>query len=486
MDCTAACVRWWAASTSSMSKKKETLPAISPLQHRLATGTVLPYRWEGHPYQERVHARAFGTDGLPPQLRIIQVWSRRLGKDRTDMELAAVASQRRVMNIWHLFPLHKQARVAIWNGVDPASGLRFIDQSFPPDMIARRSDAQMMLEFCNGSTYQLLGSDAYNSVIGSNPGLVLFSEFALSDPLAWTYISPILRANGGIGVFNSTYRGRNHFYKLVQAAKADPEWFVSEENVETAKKRDGSFMFPRSEAEKELLHMNVLRWREEYLNEPRLGLEGAYLAFPLSVAEVQERVCLAPMFEADAPVGCAWGWAHSHHVWCILFQRSDDWVYIIGARHWESVDPAEAMIELEGVLPYTIDCHVLPSTSTNGVPGETLEERFELSRSRNVHTCEDGELHAGIGMVRRLMPGLLFGNEPGVKEFNDTLAEFRPTSVPAEEGSNPIAPRPVNDGGAVAAHALMTLAEFRAAGEPLRREAGALDWSRRNMRRKLA
>lgn len=453
---------------------------------KLPTGTMLPARWSPYPYQAEVLERYFGSDGKPAQQRIVQVWSRRLGKDRTDMELASVASQLRVMNIWHLFPLHKQARVAIWNGVDPESGQRFIDQSFPPDMIARRSDAQMMLEFINGSTYQLLGSDAYNSVIGSNPGLVLFSEFALSDPLAWSYISPIIRKNNGGAIFNSTYRGRNHFHKLVESVKRDPEWFVSFQNVETAKRGDGSFVFPRAEAERELLHMNVLRWREEYLNEPRLGLEGAYLAFPLSVAEVQDRMMTATYAEPDAPFGCAWAWAHSHHVWAILFQRCDNWCYIVGARHWEFADPAECMRELEGALPFDIACHVLPPSATEGVSGQTLEEQFETARLGNVHLCEPGELHAGIGMIRRLMPGLLFGSEVGVKELADTLAEFRPASVPAEEGTTPTAPRPVQDSGSVAAAAMMSLAEFIASGEPLSRETCALDWSKRNLRRQLA
>jgi hypothetical protein len=454
--------------------------------HKLQTGTVLPFAWQPHPYQEPVLSRYFGTDGKPAQQRIIQVWSRRLGKDRTDMELAAVASQRRVMNIWHLFPLHKQARVAIWNGIDPATGQRFIDQTFPPEMITRRSDAQMMLEFCNGSTYQLLGSDAYNSVLGSNPGLALFSEFALSDPLAWSYISPILRANNGGAVFNSTFRGRNHFYKLVEAAKHDPEWFVSFETVETAKKADGSFMFPRAEAEKELLHMNVLRWREEYLNEPRLGLEGAYLAFPISVAAVQDRMYIAPMLDAASPVGCAWGFAHSHHVWAVLFQRCDDWVYIVGAKHWEFVEEADAMSELEGSLPFDISCHVLPDSATEGVAGETIEDRFELSKSKHTYVCEGGEVHAGIGMLRRLLPGVLFGSEQGVKDFGEALAEFRPSSVQHEEGSSPTAPRPVNDSGAVAAQAFMGLAEFKAGGDPLRRDSCALDWHKRNVRRRFA
>jgi hypothetical protein len=197
-------------------------------------------------------------------------------------------------------------------------------------------------------------------------------------------------------------------------------------------------------------------------------------------------MCAAAYLEQAEPVGCAWAWAHSHHVWCVIFQRCENWVYIVGARHWEFADPAECMREVEASQPYDIGCHVLPPSASEGVSGETLEEKFEESRLGYVHLCEDGELHAGIGMIRRLLPGVLFGTEPGVKEFSDALAEFRPGSVQSEEGTTPTAPRPVQDSGSVAAQAMMMVAEFVSSGEPLHREACALDWSARNMRRRLA
>jgi hypothetical protein len=404
------------------------------------------------------------------------------------MELAALASQKRIMNIWHLFPLQKQCRVAIWNGIDPVSGHRFLDQTFPPEMVIRRSDAQMMLEFTNGSTYQMLGSDSYESVIGSNPGLVIFSEYEQSDPLAWTYIAPIIRANNGGAVFISTYRGRNHHYNLVENVRHDPEWYVSFENVDTAHKPDGSFVFPRKEAEKELIHMkgDAARWREEYLNEPRLGLEGAYLSFLLSVAEVQERVCIAQLRDSNAPVGCAWAWAHSHHVWCILFQISEHWVSIVGAQHWEFRDPFDAMTQLERALPFKIDAHLLPHVAADGVPGETLEEQFETGRADNIYVGSDTKTHAGIGMVRRLLPGVLFGSEEGTRDLFDALTEFRSGGARIDEDSLAVAVNPVNDSGAVAAAAMMLVAEFKASGEKIEREPCGLDWHRRNIRRRLA
>jgi len=457
---------------------------MTKIAHKLESGTMLPFAWDPYPYQQHALERYFGEDGKPAQTRQIHVWSRRLGKDRYSMELAALASQRRVMNIWHLFPMHKQARVAIWNGVDPVSGARFLDQTFPLDMIARRSDAQMMLEFCNGSTYQMLGSDAYNSVVGSNPGLVIFSEYALSDPMSWTYISPIIRQNGGGAVFISTYRGKNHHFRLAEQVKADPEWLVTFENVDTAKKADGTAVYPRAAAEKELVHMDKARWKEEFLNIPCIALEGAYFARELGEADEKGRTALAALTKHGSPVGAAWGWAHSHHVWCVLFQLDGEQVNIIGAMHWQFTDPYAAMIELEGSVPDGVHLHVLPAVASEGVPGETLEEHFEECASKHVYVAQAIDLHAGIDTVRRLLPKVHFA--AAASEYFDALTEFRSGGARIDEDRLAVATRPVNDSGSVAAAAMMLVADFKASGEPIAREACELDWTQRNIRRQLA
>jgi phage terminase large subunit len=83
----------------------------------------------------------------------------------------------------------------------------------------------MFIEFDNGSTWQVVGSDNYNSLVGSPPVGVVFSEWALAKPDAWTYMRPILAENGGWALFIWTPRGRNHA-TMAFDARADPNWFT--------------------------------------------------------------------------------------------------------------------------------------------------------------------------------------------------------------------------------------------------------------------
>ena len=64
-------------------------------------------------------------------------------------------------------------------------------------------------EFCE-LIWQMAGSDNFDSLVGSNPVGVVFSEWALSHPDAWEYLRPILVENDGWALFIYTPRGRNH------------------------------------------------------------------------------------------------------------------------------------------------------------------------------------------------------------------------------------------------------------------------------------
>ncbi len=111
-----------------------------------------------------------------------------------------------------------------------------IDQAFPEAIRANWRDNDMFIRLKIGSTWQVVGSDNFQSLIGSPPILVVFSEFAYANPVAWQKISPILMNNGGIAAFISTPCGRNHFHGLYEYAKS-PEgreagWFAELQTVE--------------------------------------------------------------------------------------------------------------------------------------------------------------------------------------------------------------------------------------------------------------
>ena len=88
----------------------------------------------------------------------------------------------------------------------------------------------MFIRFKNGSTWALVGSDNYDSLVGTPPVGIVFSEFALANPNAWGYLRPILANNGGWAMFVSTPRGKNHLYTLHNHAKDSEDWFAESLN----------------------------------------------------------------------------------------------------------------------------------------------------------------------------------------------------------------------------------------------------------------
>ena len=136
--------------------------------------------------------------------RALAVWHRRAGKDDVLLNRAAVASFERVGNRWHCLPEFEQARRAIWDAVNPHSGFKRIDEAFPKDLRKRTDNQSMFIEFKNGSTWQLIGSDRYNATVGATPVEITYSEFALSNPSAWAYHKPMLEENDGVASFITT------------------------------------------------------------------------------------------------------------------------------------------------------------------------------------------------------------------------------------------------------------------------------------------
>ena len=177
--------------------------------------------WHPRHYQRKLWAY-LGNGGK----RAVCVWHRRAGKDENCLHWAAVAAHQRIGNYWHMLPEAAQARKAIWTAINPHTGKLRIDEAFPLELRESTHQQEMMIKLKCGSTWQVVGSDNYNSLVGSPPIGVVFSEFSIANPLAWAYLRPILRENGGWALFIYTSRGRNHGATMYFGAKKDPKWFA--------------------------------------------------------------------------------------------------------------------------------------------------------------------------------------------------------------------------------------------------------------------
>lgn len=151
---------------------------------------------------------------------------RRWGKDEIALHSSAVAAHQRIGTYWHMLPEAAQARKAIWDAINPRTGKRRIDEAFPLNLRKTTREQEMFIALKCGSTWQVVGSDNYNSLVGSPPIHVTFSEWALAKPDAWQYIRPILRENKGKAIFIWTPRGRNHATRAFEARAQDSAWFT--------------------------------------------------------------------------------------------------------------------------------------------------------------------------------------------------------------------------------------------------------------------
>jgi phage terminase large subunit len=180
-----------------------------------------PVDWDARPDQSRLW-RYLVKGGK----RAVEVAHRRWGKDDVALHWTCCAAMERVGNYWHMLPEYGQARKVIWTAVNPRTGQKRIDESFPKWIRKNTKEQEMSIEFLNGSLWQLVGSDNFNSLVGSPPIGIVFSEWAIANPLAWAYLSPILEENGGWALFIYTSRGNNHGRTMLTQAQATDGWFA--------------------------------------------------------------------------------------------------------------------------------------------------------------------------------------------------------------------------------------------------------------------
>lgn len=157
--------------------------------------------------------------------RACWVVHRRSGKTKTVLNLAIKKAFERVGAYYHCFPEYGQGRKIVWDGIDK-DGNKFLDH-IPMGIRESTNNSEMKIKLINGSLYQIIGADNYDSLVGPNPVGIILDEWAVSDryPQAWDYFRPILVENGGWAAFPFTPRGRNHGWNLYQMALSNPNWF---------------------------------------------------------------------------------------------------------------------------------------------------------------------------------------------------------------------------------------------------------------------
>ena len=288
----------------------------------MAKQIIVPYDFTPRLYQiPMLTARELGYK------REVYILHRRAGKDLTAINDLARAVLKRVGIYYYLFPTFAQAKKVVWDGMTK-EGRKFTDY-FHPDSVRRTHGTEMKIEFINGSIMQLIGTDNFDAIRGTNCIGATFSEYALQDPRAWETIEPVLLENGGWAKFLYTPNGKNHGYDLYESAKKDDEWFTMLRTIAQTRKLDGDPVITVAQIDK-LRARGVSEEfiQQEYYCSFRMGTEGAYYAKLMELARDEGRIRRVS-YDRALPVHTAWDIGVGDFCCIVFFQKVFNEYHII-------------------------------------------------------------------------------------------------------------------------------------------------------------
>lgn len=397
-------------------------------------------------------------------LRAVCVWHRRAGKDLTHLNWTATRIAQNVGAYWHLYPNALQGRRALWEAMDK-EGRKFTHNLPGGDAIGevgsfcvRKRDDTMQMWFANGSTYQVLGAENVDSLIGAGPIGIIVSELSVYESMDfWDYIRPMLMENGGWVIFNFTPRGENHAHTLFEMAKKNRKWFaemltvadtkvVSEEQIQEA----------RDEG------MPEERIQQEFYCDFKAPIHGSYYGDLVTLLEEDGHIGKIP-YEPALPVYTMWdlGIDDLNCIWWMQIYRKElrlinfEWGSAKGLDHYSRI------VNEWGVRNNaTYERHFLP-WDINVREYTTAKTRLKVLHELvgyNVRVTAKTSIKDGIAAVRAVMRRMYIDEENCADGINGLKQYRRKRDKDKEnpDGTPLFLDEPVHDWASNPADALRT------------------------------
>lgn len=229
------------------------------------------------------------------------MWHRKARKTSTVINEIYKQAHLRVGVYWHLFPTYREAKDTVWR--DPNMIFSILDER----LIKKKNETDLIIEFKNGSIYQLLGADDPDRLRGPNPFGIALDEYDTMKEDVWSTVQPVLAANGGWAWFLGTPKGKLKLFNLYQLGQTgDKEWkswrlkasesgIIAKEELENARKTMSQALF-NQEFETEFLEGegSVFRnVRRVCTAEPKEPIPGHLYVMGVDLAKVQDYTVLA-------------------------------------------------------------------------------------------------------------------------------------------------------------------------------------------------
>ena len=403
---------------------------------------------------------------------VLVIAHRRFGKDDIGLRWISVAATKRWANYFYFLPEQEHCRRAIWTAINPHTGVRRLDETFPPwwrdgplleqEMVVRgrgfTPQGQAMPAGTTGSRISFLGSDNWNTIIGSGPVGLVYSEWKIADPVSFAMLNPIILNAKGWVLFITTPAGKNHVWTMMQEMAGHPDWAIftipaSQTDAFTPAELDGE--------RRQLIalygaEVGDALYRQEYECEFLSVSPGAFYVDLLLIAEKEQRVTtLVP--DKTKPVFVGWdlGWRDSSAVW--LGQVMDGgWLHLVHYQEFSRRMPTEiiSLLQQQGWLlgpqfmPHDADHHEITSGVT---PAEQLR-----GLGLTVEVAPRQEEGPQVAAVRQMMSRCRW-DDKGCERGLMALREFH-AAYDLERKT--IAPRAIHNWASHGSKAFAVLAYF--------------------------
>ena len=238
---------------------------------------------------------------------IVMEWARRAGKGLTTFVYAAQRMVEEPMGVVIIYPTAEQGYRSFWNNIEN-DGFRTIEH-IPPELIASKTSTRdnMSMVLKNGSTLDLIGANADPEKLrGNNIKLYILSEFVDIDSGVLDIIEPIVIANGGQIIVESTPKQDGisgmTFLRLLRAAEKDPKQYASRVKATEYMTEE---QLERARQQCITKWGNDFMYRQEYLLDEGQALETSYYGNIISAKEKNGLIGDHP-YDPEYPVYTSW------------------------------------------------------------------------------------------------------------------------------------------------------------------------------------
>lgn len=352
--------------------------------------------------------------------RALAVWPRRAGKDMVGWWMAIRQCIRFPCTVFYLFPTYSQAKKVIWSA-RTSDGGSFFDM-IPPELLKAKNSSELKVIFTNGSILQLVGSDNFDSLMGTNPMAAIFSEWALQDERAYQYLRPALTHNDGWALFITTPRGKNHAFSMYQMALESPEWHCSKLTVEETSHIP--LIVINKEKADGIMSDDLIQ--QEYYTSFDMGVEGAYYAKYFDKLRLNNQIGQVP-HEVGFKVNTCWDLGMRDSTCIIFYQVIGQTIRVIDCYE-NSKEGLEHYVHVLESRSYSYNRHFFPhdvKVRELGTGISRLAKLRELGIKGTV--APDVSIPDGIEAVRSSLGKMWFDAEkcaPLIKALENYRQEY--------------------------------------------------------------